>query len=288
MHKIFVNFRSGDQDLAAPLIEGWLSEQFGDDVVFYSSKSIPAGADFPAELLSHASQCEVLLALIGPQWLTLASEDGTPLLSRQDDWVRKEIATALAANRTVVPVLIAGAPRLAEGTLPDDIAALERLESVRLRRADMTADLVHLKQELRKLLPGLRQRRPDTGRPQASIEVGTVGETGTVTVARVPEGSKPDVDMTAKIGNLHGRATVLHEYEPGTSGLEARRAVGEMAKSWRRHGLPAAVGVLLGAITAVLINFATAGRPATSVLIGAGASVLTWAVWDAWRAARDR
>ena len=100
--EIFLNFRTGDQDMAAPFLHRYLASWFGGDAVFFASHSIPAGADFPAELVRHAQQCQVMLALIGPQWLTMAGQDWRPLLADPGDWARREMATALAAGRVVL------------------------------------------------------------------------------------------------------------------------------------------------------------------------------------------
>jgi hypothetical protein len=156
VEQIFLNFRTGDQDMAAPFLHRYLVGRFGAGTVFFSSHSIPAGAHFPDELGRHAEECQVLLALIGPRWLTMAGPDGQTLLSDPDDWVRREIAVALAAGRVVIPVLVANAPRLAVPGLPADLASLASLEYRYLRRRDLEGDLRILEQDLIKLIPGLQ------------------------------------------------------------------------------------------------------------------------------------
>jgi hypothetical protein len=55
---------------------------------------------------------------------------------------------------------------------------------------------------------------------------------------------------------------------------------------WWRHGVPAAVSVLLGTLVAILINLATAGPASISTLGGLGAAAAAWAGWEAWLAVR--
>ena len=98
MARIFINFRNFDGDWAALAIRNTLVERFGDNQVFLSSFSIPPGEDFAAQLLSHASECDVLLAIIGPRWLTVTGTDGRPKLGAADDWVCREIDAALEAT----------------------------------------------------------------------------------------------------------------------------------------------------------------------------------------------
>jgi hypothetical protein len=173
MEPIFINFRTGDQDMAAPFLRDYLESRFGEGVVFYSSRSIRIGDDFPAELLEHAERCTVMLALIGPGWLTIAGTDGQPLLANPRDWVRREIASALTAGRRVVPVLLGDAPRLTgRSGLPDDIAPLTDKEHCYLRRRSLGADLAALEAELMKVVNGLR-----------SVPAEPVPAGGTATVA---------------------------------------------------------------------------------------------------------
>jgi TIR domain-containing protein len=171
MEKIFLNFRTGDQDIAAPFLYRCLSHWFGTGAVFFSSHSIPAGARFPDELERHAGTCQVLLALIGPRWLTMTGPDGRPLLANPDDWVRREIATALAAGRRVVPVLVGNAPRISPGGLPADLAPLAQVEYRYLRRRDLATDLQTLQDDLMKLIPGLCLRPEASAAVHAQVQV---------------------------------------------------------------------------------------------------------------------
>jgi hypothetical protein len=179
METIFINFRTGDQDMAAPFLRDYLESRFGEGVVFYSSRSIRIGDDFPPELLQHAEGCMVMLALIGPRWLTIAGADGQSLLANPEDWVRREIATALRAGRRVVPVLLGDAPRfVGRDGLPDDIAPLANKEHCYLRRRSLAADLAALEEELVKvaklLHPAHREPTPQGGTATVACNHGNV------------------------------------------------------------------------------------------------------------------
>lgn len=194
MQKIFLNFRTGDQDMAAPFLHRCLSRWFGMDSVFFSSHSIPAGARFPDELERHAGKCQVLLALIGPRWLTMTGANGRPLLADPHDWVRREIVTALSAGRRVVPVLVGNAPRLTPAGLPAELAPLAEIEYRYLRRRDLAADLRTIQEDLMKLIPGLRLRPEATADISAQVRVNE----GYVAAVRVGElrsrgGSVPEI-----------------------------------------------------------------------------------------------
>src|SRR6516164_364511 len=57
--------------------------------------SVPLGIDFVKHLREAVAKCEVLLAVIGPNWLDLRDERGARRLDDPNDFVRIEIGTAL-------------------------------------------------------------------------------------------------------------------------------------------------------------------------------------------------
>ena len=156
MPNVFVNYRVQEDPGYATLLHRELSEQFGPDNVFLASQSIEAGDDFVHEVFTRLHECEVLLALIGSRWVELIGRDGAV------DWVRREIAAALAADIRVVPVLIENADLPRESTLPADIARLSRCQAVRLRHYSFDADLAALVDKLQRIAPALRERTDRT------------------------------------------------------------------------------------------------------------------------------
>ncbi len=58
---------------------------------------------------SAVGSCDVLLALIGDQWLTLTDSHGRRRLDDPDDFVRLEIEAALERNVRIIPILVDGA-----------------------------------------------------------------------------------------------------------------------------------------------------------------------------------
>ncbi|MGH3878561.1 MAG: TIR domain-containing protein [Actinophytocola sp.] len=163
MSVVFVNYRVQEDPGYATLLHRELSEHFGPENVFLASQSIEAGDDFVREVFTRLRECEVLLALIGPRWAEVIGRDGAV------DWVRREIAEALAGGILVVPVLIENADLPRESTLPADIARLSRCQAVRLRHYSFDADLAALVDKLRRVAPAL-QERPDRANTVAAGE----------------------------------------------------------------------------------------------------------------------
>ena len=93
-----------------------------------------------------------MLALIGPQWLTITGEDGNPRLEDPDDFVRLEIETALARDVLVIPVLVDGATMPHAEELPPTLASLSHRQALELSPARFHADTERLLDVLAKTL----------------------------------------------------------------------------------------------------------------------------------------
>ena len=198
MPKIFINFRNGDGEWAAEALRVVLEQRFGKDCVFLSHESIPIGAQWPDALLENARTCDVFLALIGQKWLTITGADGRPRIFAENDWVRREIAAALGAARTVTPILLGDTPRLDPAAdLPDDIRDLACRQGPRLDIRQFDDNYAGLERKLMEIEPGLRPRPPRAGiRIDSGLEVGTLKDSQVV-IADVPEGTD-GLEITSK------------------------------------------------------------------------------------------
>jgi len=158
---IFINYRGEDSDLCGVLIYRALVERFGSDDVFLASNSIQAGDDFAAAILDRLRSVSVLLAIIGPRWLTAADGSGRRRIDSPDDWVRRELREAFARGLRVIPVLTDGATMPPESALPDEIAELSRRQFVRVRRRHVEEDLAQLVARLTAVEPSLSPDNTD-------------------------------------------------------------------------------------------------------------------------------
>jgi tetratricopeptide (TPR) repeat protein len=153
---VFINYRGEDSHSCCALLYRDLTGQFGEDLVFLDAESIPAGADFVEELLARVRSARVLLAVIGPSWLTATDPTtGRRRIDDPADWIRRELAEAFTASIRVIPVLTdqAGLPR--DTDLPTDIAALSRCQYRHLRRRESKSDLARIVADLTNLDPVL-------------------------------------------------------------------------------------------------------------------------------------
>ena len=96
------------------------------------------GQRFDLELAKALSTCNVFLAIIGPRWYDLAYSRAQ---AGDHDYVREEIATALARNITVIPILIDRAVLPRPETLPDDFNPLVLHHSYQIRHEHFGRDV---------------------------------------------------------------------------------------------------------------------------------------------------
>ena len=144
MAGIFISYRRDDSEgQAGRLFEG-LKTRFGEDRVFIDVDDIEPGGDFRRIIDEHVNSCDVLLALIGRNWLHAADKDGRRRLDSPEDLVRLEIAAALRRDITVIPVLVQGAAMPSKEELPPDLQALAWRNAAELRHTRWEADLAEL------------------------------------------------------------------------------------------------------------------------------------------------
>lgn len=152
MAEVFINYRTGDGDEAAALLEQALSDRFGKERIFRDGRSIPPGEPFPEKLLTAVRRSHVLLAIIGPGW----AQD--PRLHDESDWVRRELVTARAQGVRVIPILKGRTTKeLDKATLPLELEFLAETQGIRLDAYDSEASLKRIGDELAELVPVLRE-----------------------------------------------------------------------------------------------------------------------------------
>ena len=151
---IFINYRREDSISTAGRLYDRLSQTFGRKNIFMDVDHIPAGVDFEAHLNSQIAACEIALVVIGPRWLEVKDDSGGRRLDNPDDFVVIEIATALARNIRVIPVLVDGARVPKAGELPDPLKALARRQAVEVRQLHFGRDAEALVERVNEALKG--------------------------------------------------------------------------------------------------------------------------------------
>lgn len=140
-HSIFISYRRDDSEGEAGRLYDDLVRAYGNNAVFMDVAGIAPGLDFRKAIDDNVAGCGVFLAVIGPQWATITGADGHRRLDDANDFVRLEIASALARNIAVIPVLVHDARMPHPDQLPDNIKDLAYRNSVEISHAHWNSDV---------------------------------------------------------------------------------------------------------------------------------------------------
>lgn len=128
MPSLFISYRREDTVAYAGRLYDHLSSHFGADRVFMDIGQIAPGEDFVEVLDARIRSSEVVIALIGPLWLSVSNDQGRRI-EQADDFVRYELAAALTQGKRLIPVLVGGARMPNVKELPAAIGALARCQA---------------------------------------------------------------------------------------------------------------------------------------------------------------
>ena len=149
---IFVSYRRQESSHLAGRLADRLADRFGEGQVFIDVNTIEPGVDFAEEIFRAVAACKVLVAIIGPAWLTAANERGGRRLDDPDDIVRLEIEAALGRGVRVIPILVEGAVMPRRQDLPESLAGLARRQALLIRYESFRYDAGRLVTTLEQIL----------------------------------------------------------------------------------------------------------------------------------------
>jgi hypothetical protein len=159
MAKIFISYRR--QEAIAEVGRLWSDLQWhcGRKNVFLDHESIEGGARFPQTIAEAVAAAEVVLVVIGRQWLSVTGKTGGRRLDDPADWVRREIKAALDANKKIIPVLVQDAEMPKAGDLPEAIRELanRQFKDLSVRHNHWHSDVKEL---MNTLAPEVRCKPP--------------------------------------------------------------------------------------------------------------------------------
>jgi tetratricopeptide (TPR) repeat protein len=165
--RIFISYRRTDAKADARSIYQRLQRDFGSQRLFIDVDSIGKGVDFRTELVTAVAATSVMMVLIGKDWLTACTDEGKRRLDDPADYVRLEIASALAAKKRVLPILIDGADMPAEAS--------------RLAHDNFSSDMAGIIASVASTVPRSRLRRR-----RALTAVACIGVLATLVIAFSP------------------------------------------------------------------------------------------------------
>lgn len=209
---VFLSYRRSDCQAQANGLHDGLSHRLPAANIFMDMDSIPYGVDFEEHIRSAIEQCDIVLVLIGDNWLDVSEATGRRRIDEAEDFVRLEVENALKLRSVrVIPVLVEGAvmPRAAE--LPESIRRLARLNAIELSDRRWKSDV----ERLARLLEDLgSQPPPRQEQTPASIRLADIdGSSVKTALGALPaEFQTKDVSEHAAVVAAHGDASQARNY----------------------------------------------------------------------------
>ena len=148
---IFICYRREDAAGFTRAIHNEVVQHFSKDRVFMDVDAIEPGLPFDEAIEKAIGKCDILLAVIGQNWLAQRAGAG-PRINDPKDYVRLEIATALSRNIRVLPVLIDGATMPSQEELPEPLRALSLRKAMEVSHTSFSSDVENLILAVRKAL----------------------------------------------------------------------------------------------------------------------------------------
>ena len=148
MGSVFISYRREDTEGQARALFQDLVARLGRDSVFMDVDSIGLGRDFRTVLQERLATCDVMLALIGRDWVDGKDKSGRRRLDNPGYFVRIEIAAALKRNIPVTPLLLHGAQMPTVEQLPEDLSDLPYRNGFELSHNRWDSDVQELVKRL--------------------------------------------------------------------------------------------------------------------------------------------
>jgi hypothetical protein len=243
---VFICYRREESAFAARAIHDRVVQRLERDNVFLDVDNIDLGVDWFNVLADRVGACDVLVAVIGRNWVSGADKDGLRRLDDPDDFVRIEIEAALQRNVRVIPVLVDGAVMPKAGELPDSLKGLARRQGTEVSPARFEADVEKLTIALGSILD--ERRRRDAA--EAAV--------------KVAETRRPAEAEAARQSNKNEGSGLFS----GIGAIEALPA--PRSPPVRTYPPIIAVAIAIGVAAALVILVATFGSPAWKFSAPAG------------------
>jgi formylglycine-generating enzyme required for sulfatase activity len=152
--KIFISYRRADSKYVVDRIRDRLIAAYGEDAVFRDIESIPLGLNFSDVLDEATSTCNVMLVVIGPQWVGITDAQGNKRLFDPGDYTRLEVETGLKHTEIlVIPVLVMNAAMPSRSDIPESLWDLLFRNAISVRNdPDFNPDMQRLIQGINRVV----------------------------------------------------------------------------------------------------------------------------------------
>ena len=142
---IFISYRRADAPGHAGRIYDSLARIFGAERLFMDVAAIQPGETFADRIDRTLNASGAVLVIIGREWMHRLQG---PESESREDFVRRELTTALKRQVLIVPVLVEGAAMPAAQDLPEDLRALAQRNAIELSDSRWEHDIARLSNAL--------------------------------------------------------------------------------------------------------------------------------------------
>src|SRR4051812_19592003 len=145
--RIFISYRRSDSAAVVGHIYERLAARYKAESVFRDINKMPLGKDFYDHIKKELSGSDVVLVVVGPQWLAIDAQ-GQSRIQQSDDPVRLEVEAALQSGATVIPVMVDDAALPKSKDLPESLKTFPALAGTRINVEDFDHHLERLMQSI--------------------------------------------------------------------------------------------------------------------------------------------
>src|SRR5271157_1479492 len=142
--QIFISYRRQESRWSARSLRDRLCREFDPKQIFMDIDAIGLGEDFVEAIETTVAKCDVLIAVIGKNWVTSKDDHGNRRLDNPEDFVRMEIGAALKRKIRVIPVLVDSALMPQSTDLPEDLKPLVRRNALLITDTSFDGDCQRL------------------------------------------------------------------------------------------------------------------------------------------------
>jgi WD40 repeat protein len=204
MPTISISYRRADSEAMTGRIFDRLAAHYGREAIFRDIDNIPPGIDFRVHINDMLRKTNILLSVIGPNWL--GARSGTSdRIQEESDAVRVEIETALRRRTPLIPILIGMTVMPSTDQLPPSLKDFAFRNAVRV---DTGQDFDYHMDRLIRSIDAILGQTPKSP-PSGESKIPAKSDTG----------SRQAADPAAK-GNTGSRAALADTSAPSKSSKE--------------------------------------------------------------------
>ena len=162
---VFISYRREDEGASAKRLKSLLDDYFGPDRIFMDVDNIRAGKKWTETIDDNLLKANVLIVVIGKNWLRLHDEFFRRRIDNEDDWVKREIELSMRRGIKIIPLYF-GVEVLKQAALPLSINTLTNYQSITLSALNNEDSLKNLYSELEQI--GFQKKAASENYPKIS------------------------------------------------------------------------------------------------------------------------